>query len=291
MNQYGKIIARLRREQNMTQAELGAKLNVTYQAVSKWENDQSQPDFSTMVQIAELFHVPLTIFLTGEEAESAETAAAESDPVIGYCTVCGNSVRKSNIAQSRPTLICMDCVEEERKKRAREIVQSEERAKQFKQHRFEEYRNSCKHALHTGLFFGGVIAGIALIISVLSVALVENMSIGWKVAVVGLITLFTFTYVTQLPWKRFALNVTLAMFEPSGNGWGGIGFIESLIACLTLPIFALFAIALSPFSFIPSLIMLFRNGPDDAYKKDAAMWRMEQEIRQRDEENEKKGRS
>ena len=40
MKQYGKIIAQLRKENNLTQAELGAKLNVTYQADSKWENDQ-----------------------------------------------------------------------------------------------------------------------------------------------------------------------------------------------------------------------------------------------------------
>lgn len=62
MKQYGKVISKLRKENNMTQAELGAKLNVTYQAVSKWENDQSQPDFATMVEMAKLFNVPLNIF-------------------------------------------------------------------------------------------------------------------------------------------------------------------------------------------------------------------------------------
>lgn len=35
---YGQTIVNLRKTANTTQAELGEKLNVTSQAVSKWEN-------------------------------------------------------------------------------------------------------------------------------------------------------------------------------------------------------------------------------------------------------------
>ncbi len=39
MENYGKIISSLRKEKGLTQNDLGKELNVTYQAVSKWEND------------------------------------------------------------------------------------------------------------------------------------------------------------------------------------------------------------------------------------------------------------
>ncbi len=53
----GQIIRRLRKERNLTQEELAEQLGVTFQAVSKWENDSGMPDISQVVPIAHAFGV------------------------------------------------------------------------------------------------------------------------------------------------------------------------------------------------------------------------------------------
>ena len=53
----GQIIRRLRKERNLTQEELAEQLNITYQAVSRWENDTGMPDISQIVPLASVFGV------------------------------------------------------------------------------------------------------------------------------------------------------------------------------------------------------------------------------------------
>ncbi len=53
----GQIIRELRKERKLTQEELAEQLNVTYQAVSRWENDVGMPDISQIVPLANVFGV------------------------------------------------------------------------------------------------------------------------------------------------------------------------------------------------------------------------------------------
>ena len=55
----GTTIARLRREHNMKQDELAEMLDVTPQAVSKWENGASMPDISLLPKLAKIFGVSI----------------------------------------------------------------------------------------------------------------------------------------------------------------------------------------------------------------------------------------
>jgi|GEM_PF-2871535 Predicted transcriptional regulators len=55
LTNIGMKIAQLRRSRGMTQEELGKRLSVSAQAVSKWENGDSLPDLSLIVQLAETF--------------------------------------------------------------------------------------------------------------------------------------------------------------------------------------------------------------------------------------------
>ncbi len=66
-----KRIARLRQEKGLTQLELAEKLNYSDKAVSKWERAESMPDISVLVEIADMFSVPLD-YLVREEYKLPE---------------------------------------------------------------------------------------------------------------------------------------------------------------------------------------------------------------------------
>ena len=55
----GENIRRLRLERNMTQRELAFYLNVSIQAVSKWERGSAYPDLSLLLPIADIFEVSM----------------------------------------------------------------------------------------------------------------------------------------------------------------------------------------------------------------------------------------
>ena len=51
----GATIAMLRGSKNMTQAELGERIGVSFQAVSKWERGETLPDIAILPTLADIF--------------------------------------------------------------------------------------------------------------------------------------------------------------------------------------------------------------------------------------------
>lgn len=66
----GKRLADLRREKNWTQDVVAEQLDVSPQAVSKWENDISCPDILLLPRIADLFGITLDELFGRKEAET-----------------------------------------------------------------------------------------------------------------------------------------------------------------------------------------------------------------------------
>lgn len=66
----GKTIATLRQAKGMTQQQLAAAMNVSHQAVSKWENGAALPDIQTLVELTQLFGVTVEQLLNGEIPEA-----------------------------------------------------------------------------------------------------------------------------------------------------------------------------------------------------------------------------
>ena len=59
MVQISKAIVRLRKENNMSQEDMANQLNVSRQAVSKWERGESLPDIENISALAKLFSVSI----------------------------------------------------------------------------------------------------------------------------------------------------------------------------------------------------------------------------------------
>ena len=66
---FGQRFTRLRKEKNFTQEEIALKLNISAQAVSKWENDISMPDISILTSIADIFDITLDELLGREKKQ------------------------------------------------------------------------------------------------------------------------------------------------------------------------------------------------------------------------------
>ena len=107
MENLGQTITDYRKKLNLTQKDLGEKLNVSAQAVSKWENGQAEPDASTIIKLCEIFKISTDELLgnTPPASEAAATAVAEAPApqivretvveqkiINGYCEDCKKPV-------------------------------------------------------------------------------------------------------------------------------------------------------------------------------------------------------
>ena len=61
----GERIAELRKAADMSQLEISRALDISRQAVSKWENDTSSPDVMNLIKLADLLDTDVEYLATG----------------------------------------------------------------------------------------------------------------------------------------------------------------------------------------------------------------------------------
>ena len=71
---FGKALSTLRKNADMTQNEIADKLNLSRQAISKYERGESFPDISVLVMIAELFGITLDKLIGYGEPTTGESS-------------------------------------------------------------------------------------------------------------------------------------------------------------------------------------------------------------------------
>ena len=65
----GERITLLRKEKDISQAELAKRLEVSRQAVSKWEQGTSSPDTNKLIQLAKILDTEVEYLATGTHPE------------------------------------------------------------------------------------------------------------------------------------------------------------------------------------------------------------------------------
>lgn len=66
----GNRLYEMRKAKGLSQENVADILGVTRQTVSKWETDQTTPDFDKILPICQLYNITTERLLTGEKAEN-----------------------------------------------------------------------------------------------------------------------------------------------------------------------------------------------------------------------------
>lgn len=107
-------IIRLRKKNGWSQEELAEKMNVSRQAVSKWEGAQTIPDLEKILKLGELFSVT-TDYLLKDEIENEDYTDGVSDPGTRKITILEANeylqIRKAaSIRIAIATMLCIIAV-------------------------------------------------------------------------------------------------------------------------------------------------------------------------------------
>lgn len=104
----GRRIARLRLAKTATQERLAKELNVSPQAVSKWENDINYPDISLLPDLARFLGVSVDELLSGASASAQESVAAQESTAAQE-----SAVEVISVADDEPAEIVEEPVEQD----------------------------------------------------------------------------------------------------------------------------------------------------------------------------------
>ena len=94
----GKFISKLRKEKSFTQEQLAEKLNITKNAVSKWERGLGLMDISLLKPLSEILDVSVTELLNGEKID--DNIKDKSNEVVENTLIYAKDEIKKNKVKS-----------------------------------------------------------------------------------------------------------------------------------------------------------------------------------------------
>lgn len=82
-------ITQLRKQKKLSQEELAATLQVSRQAVSKWENGVSNPDTENLIRLAEIFEVDVNVLIgcEGNQKSTQEEKVPDQRKLVRFLSV------------------------------------------------------------------------------------------------------------------------------------------------------------------------------------------------------------
>lgn len=72
MVKMGSFLAQLRKENNLTQAELGEKLGVTNKTISRWETGNYMPPVEMLEELSNMYGMSINELLSGKKLSTEE---------------------------------------------------------------------------------------------------------------------------------------------------------------------------------------------------------------------------
>ena len=90
--EFHERLLEVRKKAGMTQSDLAEKLDVSRQAVSRWEMGTAKPEFENLIAISNIFGVSIDYLLKGVEEHAAE--AVNEEPVPEEDTSSTNTAEK-----------------------------------------------------------------------------------------------------------------------------------------------------------------------------------------------------
>ena len=81
MQKIGNFLSTLRKEHNLTQAELGDKIGVTNKTISRWENGNYLPPVEMLQILSNTFEVSINEILNGERISETDYRAISEENI------------------------------------------------------------------------------------------------------------------------------------------------------------------------------------------------------------------
>lgn len=98
VQKIGELLATLRKEQKLTQEELGEKIGVTNKTVSRWENGNYMPPVEILLIFSKQFNVSINELLSGERLSTEQYKENAEEYIVD------NLIKSSKEAKKRLTL-------------------------------------------------------------------------------------------------------------------------------------------------------------------------------------------
>lgn len=79
---FSEKLIELRKKEGLSQEELGYKLNVTRQTISKWELEQTTPEMEKLVEMSKIFKVSVDELINDTETISNQDYVIQDQPIV-----------------------------------------------------------------------------------------------------------------------------------------------------------------------------------------------------------------
>ena len=107
----GAFLRELRKEHDLSQEQLAERFNVSSRSVSRWENGNTMPDISIMIELADFYDIDIRDLLRGERKSEnmeedlketlvmvADYTEAEKAKILKKVYICGQGMLITSVA-------------------------------------------------------------------------------------------------------------------------------------------------------------------------------------------------